>query len=278
MFDQLEQIYHRPKPFEFYTAKELWTDAHTAQQMLKYHLNPEVDLSSRKLEFIERSVNWIVEYFGIERESRIADFGCGPGLYANRLAAHCGNVTGIDFSASSIAHAKQRAQLEGLSVRYVTADYLEFETGQKFDLIIMIMCDFCALSPEQRIHMLGKFHSMLKEGGQLLFDVYSLQAFDERLEAAGFSRNLLDGFWAAEDYYGFLNTFKYEEEKVILDKYTIIESQRTRTVYNWLQYFSPAELLETIRIAGFSEKTLFSDVAGSPFDEASHEFAIVARK
>lgn len=278
MFDQLKQIFHRPKPFEFYTAKELWTDEHTAQQMLKFHLNPEVDLSSRKLEFIERSVKWIVEYFGIERESRIADFGCGPGLYANRLAVHCGNVTGIDFSASSIAYAKQRAEVDGLPVRYVTADYLEFETGQQFDLIIMIMCDFCALSPDQRKHMLGKFHSLLRDGGHLLFDVYSLKAFEAREEAESFSRNLFDGFWAAEDYYGFLNTFKYEDEKVMLDKYTILQPDRIRTVYNWLQYFSPNELLEEMRMAGFRERTLFSDVAGSPFDEGSHEFAIVARK
>lgn len=278
MFDQLEQIFHKPKAFEFYTAKELWTDDYTAQQMLKFHLNPEVDLSSRKLDFIERSVAWIVDFFGIERNSRIADFGCGPGLYANRLAAFCGNVTGIDFSASSITHAKQRAGAESLPVRYVTADYLDFQTNQKFDLIMMIMCDFCALSPDQREHMLDKFHSMLNKGGHLLFDVYSLHAFDARAEAESFSRNLFDGFWAEEDYYGFLNTFKYDEEKVMLDKFTIIQPDRSRTVYNWLQYFSPNDLLETIRMSGFSERTLFSDVAGSPFDEASHEFAVVARK
>jgi SAM-dependent methyltransferase len=278
MFNQLEEIFSRPKVFEFYTAKELWTDSHTAQQMLMYHLNPEVDLSSRKLEFIERSVAWILDYFSIQRESRIADFGCGPGLYTNRLARHCGNVTGIDFSAHSIAHAKERAEIDGLPVRYVTADYLGFETGQKFDLIMMIMCDFCALSPEQREHMLAKFHSMLNEGGRLLFDAYSLHAFEARAEGASFAENLLDGFWSEEDYYGFLNTFKYVEEKVMLDKYTIIERDRSRTVYNWLQYFSPVDLLEQLRGAGFSERTLFSDVAGLPFDDKSHEFAIVARK
>ena len=38
MFDELEQIFHRPKPFEHYTAKDLWTDDHTSKQMLKFHL------------------------------------------------------------------------------------------------------------------------------------------------------------------------------------------------------------------------------------------------
>ncbi len=56
MFDQLDTIYHRPRPFEFYTAGELWTDEYTSTQMLAYHLNEEVDLSSRSVAFIDRSV------------------------------------------------------------------------------------------------------------------------------------------------------------------------------------------------------------------------------
>ena len=46
----------------------------------------------------------------------------------------------------------------------------------------------------------------------------------------------------ADKYYGFLNTFKYNEEKITLDKYTIIEETRTRVIYNWLQYFNQDSL------------------------------------
>ncbi|MHC4298190.1 MAG: hypothetical protein ACYS7Y_12885 [Planctomycetota bacterium] len=45
MFEELEKINTRPKPFEFYTASDLWTDEHTSKQMLSYHLNEQVDLS-----------------------------------------------------------------------------------------------------------------------------------------------------------------------------------------------------------------------------------------
>ena len=278
MFDHLEQIFHRPKPFEYYTAKELWTDEHTAQQMLRYHLNPDVDLSSRKREFIERSVRWICSDLSLQKGSKVVDFGCGPGLYANRLAKFGMNVTGIDFSGNSIAYAKERAKVDGVSVNYIHADYLEYESDRTFDLIMMIMCDFCALSPEQRGAMLEKFYSMLNHGGMVLLDVYSLNAFEAREEGVTCAKNLMDGFWSAEDYYCFLNTFKYPWEKVMLDKYSIIMPGGSKTVYNWLQYFSPADLLEEFRLARFSEKTLFSDVAGRTFDEASAEFAIVARK
>jgi len=53
MFTQLEEINSRPEPFEFYTAADLWTEEHTSEQMLAYHLNTEVDVSSRRGEFID---------------------------------------------------------------------------------------------------------------------------------------------------------------------------------------------------------------------------------
>ena len=71
MFDELETIYARPKPFEFYTAEELWTDEHTSAQMLAYHLDEEVDVSSRSGAFIDRSVEWIVAHFGLGEHGRI---------------------------------------------------------------------------------------------------------------------------------------------------------------------------------------------------------------
>ena len=52
MFRELEEINKRPMPFEFYTASELWTDEHTSEQMLTYHLNENIDVASRKAEFL----------------------------------------------------------------------------------------------------------------------------------------------------------------------------------------------------------------------------------
>ncbi|MCG8527435.1 MAG: hypothetical protein MI748_13710 [Opitutales bacterium] len=77
MFEELKEINHRPEPFEYYTADDLWTDEHTSKQMLAYHLNEEVDISSRKGEFINRSVNWIIKKFDLNENKRVADFGCG---------------------------------------------------------------------------------------------------------------------------------------------------------------------------------------------------------
>ena len=278
MFEELEKINERPEPFQFYTASDLWTDEHTSEQMLSYHLNKDIDISSRNAEFINRSVEWIVSRFNVTAGTKIADFGCGPGLYAIKLAQKQADITGIDFSTRSIQYAQQVAIKKGLSIHYVNQNYLEFETDDRFYLILMIMCDFCALSPTQRNKMLRKFHTILEPKGLVLLDVYSVNAFEEKEEIARYETNILNGFWSPNKYYGFLNTFKYEREKAVLDKYTIIESDLTRTIYNWLQYFSPEALENEFVECGFKIENLYSDVTGTPYDMQSNEFAVVAEK
>ena len=276
MFEELEDANTRPRPFEYYTASDLWTDEHTSKKMLECHLNESLDMSSRNRDFIDRSSRWIVSHFGVGENTVIADFGCGPGLYTTRLAENDADVTGIDFSERSIRYAEETAARKGLNVDYVCQDYLAFETDKRFDLITMIMCDYCALSPTQRRNMLTRFHQLLNVGGSVLLDVYSLNAFDRREEVAAYEYMQLDGFWSSDPYYGFLNTFKYQEEKVILDKYTTIEKARTRTVFNWLQYFSPESLRTEFEESGLEIEGLYADVAGETFSPDSEEFAVVA--
>jgi cyclopropane fatty-acyl-phospholipid synthase-like methyltransferase len=246
--------------------------------MLSFHLNEETDVASRNAAFVDRSVEWIASYFNLKPGMKIADFGCGPGLYTTRLAQKEAKVTGIDFSAGSIQHAKEVAAGQGLTIEYIQENYLTFCTDGHFDLILMIMCDFCALSPIQRKEILIKFHTLLQTGGAVLLDVYSSAAFEQREEVIAYGTNLLDGFWSQDKYYGFLNTFKYEGDKVVLDKYTIVEATRTRTVYNWLQYFSPENLEKEFVECGFTIEAVLGNVAGAKYDAGASEFAVVARR
>jgi 2-polyprenyl-3-methyl-5-hydroxy-6-metoxy-1,4-benzoquinol methylase len=278
VFDQLEDINTRPEPFQFYTAEALWTDEHTSKKMLEYHLDDSIDLSSRNKGFIDRSVSWIVSRFEVGVNTSIADFGCGPGLYTTRFAENSADVTGIDFSRRSIEYARKVADQKGLNIAYCQENYLEFKTEKQFDLITLIFCDFCALSPSQRKTLLTTFKTLLKPTGSVLLDVHSLNTFLKLEEVATYERNQLDSFWSPDEYYGFLNTFKYDEEKVTLDKYTIIEKTRVRTVYNWLQFYSQESLRQELEDNGFQVEAFYSDVAGKAFSPDSPDMAAVARK
>jgi len=278
MFAELERINIRPEPFEFDTTRELWTDEHTSKQMLSFHLNGEIDVASRNTTFIDKSVEWISSYFHVGAGTKIADFGCGPGLYTTRLARKQAEVTGIDFSTRSIEYAQEIAVKENLPIEYIDQNYLEYETDKRFDLIIMVFCDFAVLKPSKRGKMLSKFHTFLRSGGSILFDIPSLKAFEKREERTVYEVNLMNNFWSPRKYHGFLHTFKYDMQKVILDKYTIIEANRIRIIYDWLQHFSREMIENELESHGFSVNGFFSDVAGSVYDSESEVLAIVAGK
>ena len=278
MFKELEEINSSPAPFQFYTADTLWTDNHISKKVIESHLNEDIEVSIQNREFINHSVDWIVTHFGIEKNRRVADFGCGMGTYATQLAEKGADVTGIDFSETFIQHAKEVAKQKEMDINYVLQDYLEFETEERFDLITLLLCDFCALSPSQRKTMLKKFYKFLKPDGSVLIDVYSLNAFNQREEAETYEHSRLNGFWSPENYYCFQNMFKYDEEKVVLDKYTIIEEKRTRVVYNWLQYYSEDSLRKEFEENGFKVEGFYDDLTGTTISPESLEIVIIAKK
>ncbi len=278
LFEQLERLCRRPAPYEFYTADSLWTDEHISVQMLKYHLNETVDLASRNHAFIDRSASWIIDQFKLGEGASVCDFGCGPGLYTSRFARSGANITGIDFSRSSVDYARKTAAETGLKIDYVLQDYLDFDTDKKYDLITMIFCDFCPLSPAQRKQLLGKFRDILKDDGTVLLDVLTLKHLEATEEQATFESAPEGGFWSAAPYYVLANTFKYPKDHLVLSKHTIVEESRTREIYNWLQCFSRESLKAEFADNGLEIAELFSDVGGGKFDPESSQMAVVARK
>lgn len=279
VFERLKEINARPQVFGVYTAEALWADAYRSKQMLAFHLNDAIDVSSRNLAFIEASSSWIIDRFDLGPGKSVCDFGCGPGLYTSRFAKSGADVTGLDFSENSIQYARQQAEKSNQKIGYRQGNYLEDVPTGQFDLITLIMCDYCALSPAQRARLLGNIQSCLKDNGALLLDVYSMIAFAEREEASFYERNQLNHFWCESDYFCFVNTFKYDHDAVTLDKYSLFPEQGDQeTVYNWLQYFSPESLRDELAVSGFSTKEILKDVSGAAFSAQHTEFAVVATK
>ncbi|MEX1295067.1 MAG: class I SAM-dependent methyltransferase [Candidatus Limnocylindrales bacterium] len=278
LFETLERIGRRPEVYSRHTVSALWSSPDISEMMLRYHLDSEVDLASRRVEFIERSFDWIAERFELSESSRVIDLGCGPGLYANRLARRGAAVTGVDISPRSIEYAREQAARDGLDIDYRLGDYLELDIEPGYDLATVIMCDYCAISPQQRLRLLRRVGDLLAPGGAFLFDVYSEAYYQTWEESVAFGERMMDGFWSVEPYFGFLHTFRYDEEKVALEKYYIVERQRETEYFNWFQHYSLASLTTEVESAGLVVEEAYGDVAGEPFDDSLPEFAVVVRR
>ncbi len=276
MFEHLKKNTARPAPFEFYTARELWTDPHIACEMLKYHLDDNTELASRNSAFIDRSVEWMARRFGIGKGTRVCDLGCGPGLYALRLARIGAYVTGIDFSDNSLRYAREAAADAGVNIHYIHADYLESNLEGPFDLVTLIYCDYCALSPDQRRRVLEKTGDILADGGSLLLDVCSTRLFDTTEESSRVEKFPDGGFWSSDPHYVRVNIFKYPDLRLLLHKYSITEQSRTRDIYNWVQCFDPDSIRRELETAGIEFTEHFSNIAGDLWQSDSREIAVVA--
>lgn len=273
MYTELTALSERPDIFSVYTAETLWTDPHLAKMMLDMHLSQDTALASRPTDAIDRVVDWIEQTFGLDGVS-VCDLGCGPGLYANRFAERGAIVCGLDFSCNSIDYARKHAPLNIGAVTYRVANYLEDPLPEQQDLVTLIYCDFCPLSPVQRQTLLAKIHRALTPGGKLIFDVFSTKAFEGVVEGVAFERNLMNGFWSVNDYFAFKHTFRYEQETVSLDHFTVIEKDRTWDVYNWLKYFSHDEIRQDLIQAGFSTVEFTEGFGVDRSDETT--FGVVA--
>lgn len=278
MFKYLNEVNRKPDLFSAYTTDQLWTDPYIAKQMLTLHLAEDNDLASRKKETIIKVIEWYKQYFNIAEMTEMCDFGCGPGLYTSLLSELGAKVTGIDFSLNSIEYARKTAKTQKLNIDYIHADYLKYTLDKVFNIVSMIYYDFCVLNYEQRSLMLDKFSQCLKDDGFLVMDVFTQKYFDQTEEKATYSFTEKDGFWSPNQHYVFDNKFKYTDEKVLLNKHTVVEEDKTRTIYNWLKCYSVEDIETLLNQHNFKIVDIFADLTGKKYDENSIEMAIVAQK
>lgn len=85
MFEELKKYIVKP-PLYTPSTNSLWDDEHVSKNMLKAHLNPDLEAATRKHDFIDKSVKWITEITPPIQYKTLLDLGCGPGLYAEQFS------------------------------------------------------------------------------------------------------------------------------------------------------------------------------------------------
>jgi SAM-dependent methyltransferase len=68
----------------------------------------------------------------------ILDLGCGPGNTATELASPYSNYVGVDISEVALEKARKKTAETGRTARnrFACADFLSFDPGQKFEVIL----------------------------------------------------------------------------------------------------------------------------------------------
>ncbi len=273
----LQALQEKPAPF---TPGEplFWDDPHISKGMLATHLDPTIDLASRRPETIDRTVAWIVETLGLEPGDSVLDLGCGPGLYTQRFARRGLRVSGVDYSRRSIEYAGQQAAEQGQDIHYRYQDYLTLDDPELYKAVFLIFGDFCPLSPEKRSRLLRNVRRALLPGGRFVLDVTTRAG---RMQWKGEKRWYVaeSGFWKPGRHLVLEEDFDYPEQAIYLNQFTVIEADGKVSVYrNWFQDYDPASITAELEAGGFTVEGIWGDLTGTPYEEGSAWIGVVARK
>ena len=237
----------------------MWKDEYISKQLLQVHLNQHIDLASRKNSTITQTVQWILSKSQTTSQKlNILDLGCGPGLYAEKLAEEGHIVTGLDISKNSIEYATKSADMKGLDITYVNQNYLKLDAESCFDIVMMIFTDFGVLSPDQRSKVLDNIHRSLNPGGILIFDVLN----DNYAAPATKSWEIAEqGFWSGQPHLALTESFYYEKESVSLSQHTVVEDGGRTEIYRfWTHVFTDDQLVQIVTEKGFKDIQLHTRI------------------
>jgi SAM-dependent methyltransferase len=162
-----------PWPQAFDPRSELdWADPTFSRRLLREHLDQAHDGASRRSRVVERQVQRLRRLLPAP-PARILDAGCGPGLYALRLARLGYDVDGIDLGPAVIAHARREARRAGVEDRanFEVADLRRVPPAPAYDAVLLIYYVLENLNPRSQVAALRRLAATLLPGGRLVIEL-----------------------------------------------------------------------------------------------------------
>ena len=271
----LKKSITKPEIFEKSTDK-FWDDEYVSEQMLRFHLNPDIEAASKTKETIETEADFIIRSTAMSEGKAVLDLGCGPGLYVKEFAKTGAMVTGIDISDRSIDYANNNIKPEYRNTLFTKMNYLNINFKESFDIATLIFYDFCALNTTEQNILLTKIHTALKDDGFFIFDIVTEN------KRTSISTNISvceEGFWSPNSYVEILNTYLYEDPKTEGLQYVIIdEDGSTRIIRIYHRLFSLNEITEMLNENGFKVEKVYKNLKGEAFSRELETYGIIARK
>lgn len=260
-----EIIDRTPNPDPWSEGENIpWDDPGFSDRMLAEHLSQEHDLASRKSEAIDQHVEWISSEILCSRPSRVLDLGCGPGLYAFRLARKGCDCVGIDFSPASIRHARKTVETEDLSCSFQHADVRQADFGEGFDLVMMIYGQINVFPRKRALEILKKAHAALKSGGNLLLEIQSREQIQKEGEHGPSWYSAPSGLFSGAPHLVLQENFWDAKARASTTRFLTIDGQ-TGSVSSYAlsnEAYTEQELTEALGEVGFENVERFPSLSG----------------
>lgn len=257
-----------------------WNEPGFSQRMLLEHLSQEHDAASRRVETIERHVEWIHHSILSDQPTKILDLGCGPGLYANRLAKLGHECVGIDFSPASVQYARECAQADNLQCVYLQQDIRTADYGHGYGLVMLIFGECNVFRPAEAKSILEKARQALAENGCLLLEVHTYAAVQEigKQPASWYSTER--GLFSDRPHICLTENFWDAQQNVATERYFVLDGSTGRVARfaASTQAYTDDEYRSLLEGCGFGKIEFHKSLVGNTDEPQSDLLVIVCQK
>jgi len=229
-----------------------WDDPEFSRRMLAEHLAQGHDLASRRVEWIDRQVEWIHNNVLTGEPATILDLGCGPGFYAHRLTAFGHRIVGVDFGPASIEHAR-RLNPHPSRCRFIHADIRGAAFKGPYDLAMLLYGEFNVFSPDETALILRNMHACLEPHGQALIEAQTPETVEALGRGEPSEQRNDAGLFSDRPHVCRTDSQWLPEQHVALQTFTITDAETgRRQVYrSTTRAWSDQDLAAALQDAGF---------------------------
>ncbi len=256
-----------------------WHDPAFSQRMLAEHLSQGHDAASRRFATIDRHVGWIHDTVLGGRCTRVLDLGCGPGLYAIRLARLGHACVGIDYSPASIAYARREAEAANVDCTYRLADIRNGGYGTGYGLALLIFGELNVFPREHAMRILAGVRRALEPGGVLVLEPHTFAAV-RRLGERPPDWYTASGALFGDAPHAVLREHFWDGPAEVATIRTYVVDAASGAVARYaqsMQAYREDEYVALLRSAGFDDIVVHPSLTGDEAGEAAEYCAIVAR-
>jgi len=249
-------ITNRPIPPQPWVEGEKipWDEPGFSKRMLKEHLSQDHDAASRKADVIHRQVDYIERIGGgLEKDLKVLDIACGPGLHSLDLARRGHSTFGIDFSPASIEWAKSSAAEQSLASEFVHGDLRKTEFGSRYDLAMLLFGEINVFTAEDVSLIVKKAREALKSDGVLLLEPHEPGVIQKNFETPPNWSTHESGLFSDQPHMLLEEGFWHDDQQVAVKRWYVVDTETTEvTRYSQtVVEYTKSKLVDIVEAGGF---------------------------
>ena len=230
-----------------------WYEALFENYANKYDKECFVQGTPGECDFIEEELNH-------DKKIRIIDVGCGTGRHSIELSKRGYSITGIDFSKSQLAKAKEKANQFNLNIDFQKHDARNLPFSGEFDAGIMICEGGFSLmeTDEMNFEILKNVTKALRDNGKLIFTTlnglfplyHSVQKFCESAGGEGNATYKSNSF----------DLMTFRDHKTIIFEDDLGNKKELKCNE---RYYVPCEITWLLKTLGYEKVDIFGAKLGA---------------